>query len=152
MSFGLSAEPWLRLEVEVAPPQKFGIAEGFERRCVPILGGTASGRFEGTVLPGGSDWQRILPDGTTELSAHYALETSNGHLVEVHSNGLRSGPKDTMLALLAGEKVDPALVYFRSAMRFLTSAPGLRDFTTRLFIGIGTRERSRVMLAIHAVE
>jgi hypothetical protein len=149
---GLSKEPWLRVIAEVSGPQIFGKAAGFERRCVPILGGSATGRFEATVLPGGADWQRVLPDGTTELEAHYALRTAAGDLVEVSGGGIRSGPPDAMKALLAGQPVDPALIYFRAAYRFASAAPALADFTRRLFIGVGKREPSRVLIDIYAVE
>lgn len=148
----LSRDPWLTVVAEVAPPQIFGRASGFERRCVPILGGSASGRFEARILPGGTDWQRILPDGTTELEAHYALQTAAGDLIEVSGGGIRSGPPEAMKALLAGERVDPALIYFRAAYRFQTTAPALADFTRHLFIGVGRREPSRVLIDIHAVE
>ena len=150
--FGLSPEPWLTVAAEVAAPQILGRSEGFERRCVPILGGTVSGRATGTVLPGGADWQRVLPDGTTELDAHYTIRTAAGDMIEVKGSGLRSGSETAMRALLAGEKVDPALIYFRGAYRLITAAPALRDLTTRLFIGIGVREPARVLIALHAVE
>jgi len=152
MGAGLSAEPWLRLVAEVGPPQLFGRDMGYERRCVPILAASFSGRISGRALPGGTDWQRVWPDGTTELEAHYALETDAGERLEVTSNGLRSGPEAAMQALLAGERVDPALIYFRSFVRFRGEAPALRAFTRRLFVGHGRREPDRVLLDIHAVE
>lgn len=148
----LSAEPWLTVVAEVAPPQLFGRSGGFERRCVPITGGSATGRFEAVVLPGGADWQRVFPDGTTELEAHYALRTAAGDLVEVSGGGIRSGPPAAMAALLAGEPVDPALIYFRAAYRFVTAAPALADFARHLFIGVGRREPARVTIDIYAVE
>jgi hypothetical protein len=148
----LSSDPWLTVIAEVAPPQLFGNASGFERRCVPILGGSASGRFDAIILPGGGDWQRVLPDGTTELEAHYTLQTAAGDLIEVNGGGIRSGPAEVMKALLAGEKVDPTLIYFRAAYRFATAAPALVDFTRRMFIGVGRREPSRVLIDIYAVE
>ena len=149
---GLSHEPWVTGTAEVGPPQLFGSAQGFERRCVPILSGTFSGRISGHGLPGGTDWQRIWPDGTTELEAHYAWETDQGEYLEVFSNGIRSGPEAAMRDLLAGKAVDPSLIYFRSAMRFVTSAPRLKDFAGRLFIGVGRREPARVLLDVYAVE
>ena len=152
MSPAFSPEPWITLAVEVGPPQVFGSAQGFERRCVPILSASCSGRINGRGLPGGADWQRVWPDGTTELDAHYAIETDGGERIEVTSNGLRSGPETVMRRLLAGEPVDPALVYFRCAMRFISDSPRLRDFTSRLFIGVGRREPTRVLLDVHAVE
>ena len=148
----LSAEPWFRVAVEVAPPQLFGSPEGFERRCVPILGGAVTGRIEGVVLPGGADWQRILPGGTSELEAHYAIRTDAGDLIEVTSRGVRSGTPETMRRLLDGEAIDPALVYFRTAVRMTSAAPGLRHLASRLFLGEGTREPARVLIDLYAVD
>jgi hypothetical protein len=148
----IAGEPWLQVVADVAAPQIFGNANGTERRCVPILGGTATGRFEATVLAGGADWQRVRPDGTTELEAHYTLGTAAGDLVEVSCSGLRSGPPEALRALLAGQPVDPALIYFRAAYRFATAAPALVEFTRRLFIGVGRREPSRVLIDIYVVE
>jgi len=149
---GLSAAPWITVEVEVAPPTLFGSAEGFERRCVPILSGRVSGRVTGRVLPGGTDWQRILPGGTSDLEAHYGIETDAGETIEVWSRGVRSGPPEAMRALLAGEPVDPSLVYFRTAVRMLSAAPRLSELTARLFVGVGAREPARVRIDLFAVE
>jgi len=102
-------------------------------------------------LPGGTDWQRVFPDGTTELDAHYAIRTSDGLMIEAHANGVRSGPEAAMQDLLAGRPVDPGLIYFRVAYRFTTDAPALRDFATRLFIGVGRRLPERVQVDIFAV-
>ena len=148
----LSPEPWITVAVEVAPPQLFGAAEGFERRCVPILSGQVTGRVNGRVLPGGTDWQRILPNGTSELEAHYGIETDDGDTIEVWSRGVRSGPPEAMHALLAGKPVDPALIYFRTAVRMSSAAPALADLNSRLFVGVGTREPTRVRIDLFAVE
>ena len=148
----LSVEPWLTVVADVASAQTFGVSQGFERRCVPITGGSVSGRLDATILPGGADWQRVLPDGTTELEAHYALRTEAGDLVEVSGSGIRSGPPEAMRQLLAGEPVDPALIYFRAAYRLVTAAPDLVAFTRRLFIGVGRREPARVTIDLYAVE
>ncbi len=148
----LSSEPWFHVAVEVGPPQLFGVSHGYERRCIPFLGGAVTGRVTGTILPGGTDWQRVFPDGTTELDAHYAIRTSDGAMVEAHATGLRSGSETAMRDLLAGKPVDPALIYFRAAYRFATAAPALAEFTRRVFIGTGKREPSRVLIDIYVVE
>ena len=148
----VSAEPWFRVAVEVGAPQLFGAAEGFERRCVPILSGRVTGRIDGEVLPGGTDWQRILPGGTSELEAHYAIRTDDGEMIEVTSRGIRSGTPETMRKLLDGEPVDPSLVYFRTAVRMSSAAPRLHYLATRLFLGAGTREPARVLIDLHAVD
>jgi hypothetical protein len=149
---GLSGEPWLRVMVDVGPPQIFGKSEGSERRCVPFLGGDVTGRVKGIVLPGGTDWQRVYPDGTTQLDAHYAIRATDGAMIEAHATGLRSGSEAALRDLLAGKPVDPALIYFRVAYRFVTDAPAYRDLTTRLFVGVGRREPSRVAIDIFAID
>lgn len=149
---GLSSEPWLILAGNVEPPLVFGSECGFERRCVPIVPGSRfSGRLSGVGL-GGYDWQRIWPDGTTEIEAHYSMKTDDGELIEVVSSGIRSGPPEVMHALLRGEPVDPDQVYFRTVMRMTADSDRLRDFTRRLFIGIGRREPDRVFVDAFALE
>lgn len=149
---GLSREPWLIAEGSVEPPLSFGLEGGSERRCVPIPAGSRfSGRLTGVGL-GGTDWQRIWPDGTTEIEAHYALRTDEGDLIEVVSSGIRTGPEGAMRALLRGEPVDPTLIYFRTVMRMTADSPRLREFTRHLFIGIGRREPDRVYVDAYALE
>jgi len=74
------------------------------------------------------------------------LETDRGQLVYVRNRGLRHAPVDIMARLLAGERVDPALVYFRSVPTFETSAPELQLLTRSIFIGSGDRYPTEVVL------
>jgi hypothetical protein len=48
--------------------------------------------------------------------------------------------------LLAGEAVDPSLVYFRSLPKFETSAPELAWLTRSIFVGTGERYPSEVVI------
>jgi hypothetical protein len=85
------------------------------------------------VLPGGSDWQLIHPDGLTEADARYTLETDRGHLIYVQNRGLRHAPPEIMKKLLAGEAVDPSL-------------------TRAIFVGVGERYPSEVVIRFWKVE
>jgi hypothetical protein len=117
------------------------------RRIVPITGGTFEGPgLRGRILSGGADWQVIHADGFTELDTRYALETDDGALITVRNAGIRHAPSDVMNKLLAGEVVDPALVYFRTQPTFETSAPHLQWLTRSLFIGVGERYPSEVVV------
>ena len=51
------------------------------------------------------------------------IEAADGALIPVGSQGLRHAPADVMATLTRGEKVDPALIYFRTVIRFETAAP-----------------------------
>ena len=86
------------------------------RRIVPITGGEFSGpQIHAAVLPGGADWQVLRHDGVAELEARYTLRTDDDVLIYVRNHALRHGPPEIIAALAAGEAVDPARYYFRSA-------------------------------------
>ncbi|WP_017668172.1 DUF3237 domain-containing protein [Sandarakinorhabdus sp. AAP62] len=142
--------PLMEIDLAVGPPVEIGVVAGQSRRCIPILGGTVSGSLSGEVLAGGADWQQIGPDGTIEIDAHYVLKLAQG-LVEVESRGLRSGPPDVLARLAKGEAVDPALYYFRTAMRFRCAAPELAWLGRILAVATGERLAGAVRLTVHEV-
>jgi hypothetical protein len=135
--------------VQVGTPVLLG-QDGFgEARVVPILGGTVSGEgLTGTILPGGADEQRIRADGLTRIHARYLIRTTEGSLIRVDSQGLRSGPPEVMSALLRGEKVDPAQIYFRTVIRFETADPTHDDLNRALFVTSGERLPDSVLLRL----
>ena len=110
------------------------------RRFVPILGGVVSNGLTGRILSGGGDWQSVLVDGTIEISAHYVIEIEGEGLVEIRSDGVRAVPED-----------NPDAVYFRTLIRFQTSAPGLKRLNKVLAISTGRREANRVLLEISEI-
>lgn len=127
------------LDVDVGELVSLGSGPLGERRRVEILGGTFEGpRMKGTVIPG-ADWQLLRQDGVLDLDARYALRDESGALVHVLSQGMRHGPPEVMACLARGESVDPSSYFFRSVMRFETSAPAL-DFLNRT-IAVATAER-----------
>jgi hypothetical protein len=138
----------LTLEVEVGRPLDLGANELGGRRCIPLLGGRFWGDLEGKVVPGGSDWQTVLPNGNLELTAHYALETGAGDLIEVSSIGVRNGPAEVLARLGRGEAVPRDEYYFRTHMRFHTSAAGLQAWNLRLYTCSGERQKSVVRLSV----
>ena len=102
------------LRATVAAPTELGQVASGRRRIVEITGGTFEGPgIKGKVRPGGADWQIVRADGFTELDTRYTIETDRGQLVYVQNAGMRHAPPDVMQKLLAGQPVDPALVYFR---------------------------------------
>lgn len=124
--------------------------DGFgEARLVPILGGTVSGPgLSGTILPGGADEQRIRADGLTRIHARYLIRASDAALIRVDSQGLRHGPPEVIAALQRGERVDPALIYFRTVIRLETSAPDHDDLNKALFLSEGQRRPDHVLLRL----
>jgi hypothetical protein len=106
-----------------------------------------------TVVPGrGSDWQLVQPDGFSELDTRYTLQTENGQLVYVQNAGIRHAAPEVVKKLLAGEVVDPKLVYFRTVPKFETSAPDLQWLTRSVFVGVGERFPNDVVVRFYRLE
>ena len=141
------------LRVRVGNPVEVGQVAHGRRRIVPIDGGTIKGpMLNGTVPVGGADWQTIQPDGFTELDTRYMIRTDAGDLVYVQNGGIRTAAPDVMQKLLAGQTVDPALVYFRTEPKFETSAASLQWLTRSLFVGVGERYPNEVVIRFFKVE
>ena len=141
------------LRAQVAAPVEIGEVAHGRRRIVDILGGTVKGpNFSAKVVPGGADWQLIQPDGFTELDTRYTLETDKGELVYVQNPGIRHAPPEIMRRLLAGEIVDPKLVYFRTLPKFETSAPDLQWLARSVFVGVGERFPTEVVVRFYRLE
>jgi Protein of unknown function (DUF3237) len=138
-----------QFRVKVGAPVILG-NDGFgEARVVPILGGTVDGPgLSGTILPGGADEQRIRADRLTRIHARYMIRAHDGALIRVDSQGLRHAPPDIMDALMRGEKVDPAQVYFRTVIRFETAAVAHDALNCALFLATGLREADQVILSL----
>jgi uncharacterized protein DUF3237 len=135
------------VRAEVAPPIEVGRTHRGTRRVVPIVGGTfEGGELKGRILAGGADWQLIHEDGFTQLDSRYTLETDAGDVIAVRNRGVRHAPPEVMARLLAGEPVDPSLVYFATTPTFETAAPHLGWLTRSMFVGIGQRQPSSVLI------
>jgi len=149
---GITApEPFLILDVEVGPPCELGAIGAGARRFIPITGGRVSGGIDGQIIPGGGDWQTIHDDGNLQIEAHYAFRAAAAALVEVHSSGVRAGSPEVLRRLFAGELVNPADYYFRTAIRLVTGAPELAFINFRLYVSRGERRRNAVRLEVFEV-
>ena len=123
----------MELRVQVGPPVEIGAVASGRRRIVPIRGGTFEGpQLRGEVLDGGADWQIVGDEGLTQLDTRYTLKTDRGELIYIQNAGLRHAPPELSARLLAGEPVDPSLVYFRTVPVFETAAPDLQWLTLSL--------------------
>jgi hypothetical protein len=107
--------------------------------------------LNGTILPGGADFQTIRRNGLTELEAKYAFEMDDGAVVYIENIGMRFGPKPLLDRIAKGEIVDPALIYFRSVPKFETGAEKYRWLMENLFVGVGARHPGRVEIDVHQV-
>jgi hypothetical protein len=148
-------EPVLDLTVHVATPIEAGPVTGLNsrgrRRIIPITGGKLTGKINGTVLPGGADFQIVVSDTCADLDARYLLQLDNGEHVFVMNRALRRGSVEDIARLVRGEPVDPAAIYFRCVPTFEVSHPSLAWLTENVFVGTGARFPDRVALRFFRV-
>lgn len=140
------------LHAEVAKPDEVGVVAGGTRRVIPILGGTFTGPgLKGKILPGGADHQLLQPDGFTQLEARYILQTDQGELIYVNNRGMRHGTPEVLAQLNRGERVDPNLIYFRTAATIETAAPRLQWMSRAIFVCVGERYPTEVVVRFYRV-
>ncbi len=139
------------LAINVASAQELGDIGGGRRRVIPITGGTVTGAITGEVLPGGADWQTVRPDGVTLLTARYTVRLADGATVGVINSGVRRAPLDIVRRMMAGEAVDPALVYFRSTPVFEVGPGPHQWLTENLFVATGERLPDLVRIRVFQV-
>lgn len=109
-----------------------------------VVGVVSGGHFEGPqlqgrVLPGGSDWQRVLPDGSLRLDCRIVLETSRGALIAMTYQGIRAGSAEVFARLAAGEAVSADQYYLRIIPLFETRSPDYQWLNRVVAVGAGQR-------------
>jgi hypothetical protein len=136
----------------VGKPDEVGAVAGGARRVIPVVSGVFSGPgLKGKILPGGTDHQLLQPDGFTQLEARYILQTDQGEMIYVTNRGMRHGPADVLQRLNAGERVDPNLIYFRTAAMLETAAPRLQWMARSIFVCVGERYPAEVVVRFYRV-
>ncbi len=141
------------ITAQIARPRSAGAGPGGERLHIPITGGTVTGpRLSGTVLPGGSDWPVITPDGHSRIEAHYTIEAADGTLIYVVNKGLRVSSDQVRTRLRAGEIVDPSDYYMRGAPVFDAPTGPHRWLSEGLFICTIAPQPDRVIIQVFAVK
>jgi hypothetical protein len=126
---GLSNQPWncstqtgqkgasvFTENVTLGSSLSVGASKRGTRNIIPITGGTVSGDFKGSVLPGGADYQ--LLGGSTQLDARYTLRNDAGDYVLVRN----CGPFGALIPQFEARADGP--LAFLNANTFLSSDPG----------------------------
>lgn len=141
------------VRVTLAPPVEVGTVDGGRRRFIAILGGEVYGpRLNGKVIPGGGDWQTILPGGLTTIEARYFLQAEDGTVIEVTNPGVRTASAEVVERLAKGEAVDPALYYFRTTPVFGVEGEKLAWLRRSVFVARGIRNPDNVVIDYYEVQ
>ncbi|SDB74150.1 DUF3237 domain-containing protein [Belnapia rosea] len=150
----LATEFLFRAVLTVGAPQAVGATRSGDLRVIPVTGGSISGpALNGEVLPGtAADWLRVDPDGTAHMDVRLTIKTTEGHIVFMHYSGIRTAKPEVLARLNAGEAVDTADYYFRTAIRFETGAAPLAWLTRILAVGVGQRPPAGPTYDVYAVK
>ncbi len=137
-----------RLEVDIDGPVDFGVNSQGRRRFVPINGGRVSGPYlNGWILPGGGDWQTVRNDGVVDLRAQYAIELTDGTLVEMDNRGLRYAPAEAGIA----QGLDAPGSYFQTSARLNVAAGPYEWLSRTVFVAGAERRASQVTVELFAL-
>jgi hypothetical protein len=146
----MNSRPLMTVRIATAPFRKVGTVPHGIRSVVPVTGGDFEGpQLRGKVLPGGSDWLLLRPDGVLELDLRIALETNDHALISMTFQGLRHGPPDVIAAVTRGEVVEPARYYFRTLPRFEASTKAYGFLNRIVTVGVG---EARPDGAVHRID
>ena len=140
------------LVVELSPPHEMGGALSGTRRIIPIVGGAATGaRINGRILDVGADWQTVQAGGLAQLDARYAIQTDDGAVIEVVSQGIRHASPEVAARIVAGEAVPPSEYYMRSAIRLDSGHPDYAWVARSIYVADGGKVGNTVRLAVWRV-
>jgi len=108
-------------EAELEPPQV--INDKFLIVNVKPGGWARGPKLEGSFIPPGGDWLRILPSGVSLLDVRATLKTNDGALIYLSYNGIVQHSKESFDKLVKGEVIRPSDgIYFVTAPTLQTSS------------------------------
>jgi hypothetical protein len=138
--------------LQAEPPKLIGETPHGTRRVIEITGGWFDGpNISGEVLPGGSDWQLIRPDGVVSLESRYMLRTGDDALIFVHNRGVRVANAEVSAMLDSGQDVDPSLYRFRTTPTFETGAADYLWLNSVVAVATAARRPRRAEIAVFEV-
>ena len=114
------------INVACDPAMQAGKVDGWTNMIIPIIGGRFEGeRLQGTVRHIGADWN-TLKKGVkvnSRVRTRYVLETDDGAIISLFTDGRMHGKLATMIKLQANKDRYPEGFYFRQHLYFTTGDP-----------------------------
>lgn len=145
-------EPVCNLAIDLTRPHEMGACPGGTRRIIPIVGGTVTGeKINGRILNIGADWQTVQAGGLAQLNARYAIETNDGAVIEVISQGIRHMAPEIAARVAGGEDVPFSDYYMRTFIRLESGHPDYDWVNRSLFLAKGGKRGASVHLEIFRI-
>lgn len=83
----LEAKEILRIHVQCGKDLEVKNVGGGYLRVIPIIGGYFEGEINGTVVPGGADWNTQRANGISHVYAKYVLKTDDDVFISIQNEG-----------------------------------------------------------------
>lgn len=83
----LEAELIMHLHVQCQVDMEVKDDGGGYLRVIPIVGGNFQGKVNGTIVPGGADWNTSRNNDTSHVFAKYLLKTDDGEYIGIENEG-----------------------------------------------------------------
>ena len=140
------------LYVELSEPYIVGQTPHGLRRIILIVGGRVEGpEVNGTILPGGADWQIVRDDGVAELEAHYQFTTNDGVTIYIKNTGMRVASAEVVAKINRGEPVAPTDYYFCATPSFNAPKGKYEWMNNAIFICKGEKNPDNVLIRVWRV-
>lgn len=148
----IPSRPLYEAHLELGAPVDVGMTPRGLRRIWPIQGGTFAGpSLRGELLPGGTEWLLIRPDGILELDLRAAGRMEDGEVLYARERGYLRAAPEVLLALARGEAVDAGAYTLRLVATFETASPRHAQLNGTLAIGTGVMRPGRIDVVMHEV-
>ncbi len=80
--------------VTIGPIEEVGQRPEGLQRIIPITGGRFRGpRLQGSIIPGGMDWNLHRTDGTSLVEASYFMRSDDGVVIKITNCGVNIRPE-----------------------------------------------------------
>ena len=147
----LDAKHLFDMVVYLEQPLNLGNIPGGNRQILIGTGGEFSGeRLKGRILPHGADWYLTRPDGVGELDVRVTLETDDGELIYMQSQGFLRYAREVAKRVLTGV-AEPDEYYLREATRFETASERYGFLNSIVAVGIGWYGAGMVGMSIYEI-
>lgn len=145
-------EPVCDFAIELTRPREMGACPSGTRRIIPIVGGIVTGtRINGRILNIGADWQTVQGGGLAQLDARYAIETDDGAVIEVISQGIRHMTPEVSARVAGGQDVPFAEYYMRTFIRLASGDARYNWVNRSLFLATGGKRGASVHLEVFRI-
>ena len=149
----LQSAPLFTLRAKLAEErEEIGRTPRGYRVIVKVREGFFEGpRLRGIVIPGGSDWAVMRPDGVMEVDVRMTLKTDDDALIYMTYTGIVRRGSEAFAARAQGIVPDPATMYFRTLPRFETGHERYAWLNTILAVGVGSLPLDGVDYLVHEI-